>query len=68
MTQGKLARLVRRSPFVGVCFYHKDNVGFSYYGDKKNREGMVGREESEEWEEREGVLGFSFKDRSNHIR
>ncbi len=29
---------------------------------------MVGREESEEWEEREGVLGFSFKDRSNHIR
>jgi hypothetical protein len=30
-------------------FYPKDNVGFSYYGDKKNREGMVGREESEEW-------------------
>jgi hypothetical protein len=32
---------------------------------KKNREGMVGREESEEWE---GVLGFSFKDKSNHIK
>ena len=47
MIEGKLARLISQSPFVGLIFPVKDNFGFSCYGNKKYKEGIMWREERE---------------------